>query len=1055
MRRVVVCPTDFLFRLFQGTSGNSDSWVFLVSDGKTRTGLARQDASALAGALDDPGLYRRAHLSLGGPRDADGPGATPARPEPGADPGDDPRGGAGGARPGRPPGRPATVPAAPPEREHGDARAHDARGPAPRDGPRAPPRPHRADAARSSPGRTASASSSRTIPIRTRWPRASRSAPCSAAPGRRPRSCRSAASRGRRTSPWWKRSRSRSTRSPPRGSARYDALAMVDVQPAFCEEALPQIAVVIDHHPEAKGWRAPFRDVRPTYGATSTIMTEYLRAAEVKITERVATALFYGIKTDTLHLERGGTRADMEAFAYLYGLANHNILRRIERPELPLDALDALGDALVHRTIIQNALFAHLGRVSRPDLIPQFADLCLQVKGIEWSVVSGPDGRRGPHLGPQRRLRPRGRGRRADRLRRARLGGRPPFGREGGDPREHLGRPRRAARGRRDAPRDRQPLRPRSRRQRHRAAKSARRLPPSRSSGDMLAGRRDRGASDGLGGSGRRARLTVRGPRAEDDERDNAPQAGGSPRVRGPGADPSRDAGARVLVVRAWRPGRRARAAPRWSAPWPIRSRTSRSTAPPDSTCRGANTLPGGELSIGLGYLGQQAVCQQEEGIFDQNTLFLALGYGITERIQLSLQVPYTWYEADKSDFDGQRRRRSELRSRAIASSTRAGGGRRSRWSDTRWRRRPSARKASARTSGAAASRSPPPRRSRGRSAPSQARAISTTAAAAPTSRISSSRGSGSSTSSRRTSRSLAEGTANTNWRTGRGPTLRLDRRDERGRAPAVRRLPDQPGRPEGLHQRRAGLGRLRPRHLPDERRDAVRREGGGRTGARAAPGPERARAPVVRRERAGQVPGAAHPARVVLARCARCRWRAGSGRARCTGRGAPGAGGPGAGGPAQVRPVPVAPRAPVAPGCRRTGREGGRSGSGRGRACRPRRYRRRSARRSGTSTSSSTSTPSPTRRRRPSTSWPRRSRRTRSSPSRSKGTPTSAGPSSTTSRSASSGPRPPRPTWSPSAWTRAASTPSPTVSSSRVDAGHDELAWAINRRAHFVVRRR
>ncbi len=67
----------------------------------------------------------------------------------------------------------------------------------------------------------------------------------------------------------------------------------------------------------------------------------------------------------------------------------------------------------------------------------------------------------------------------------------------------------------------------------------------------------------------------------------------------------------------------------------------------------GANTLPGGELSIGLGYLGQRSVCQQEEGIFDQNTLFLALGYGLTERLQLSFQVPYTWYEADKSDFNG------------------------------------------------------------------------------------------------------------------------------------------------------------------------------------------------------------------------------------------------------------------------------------------------------------------------------------------------------------------------------------------------------------------
>jgi peptidoglycan-associated lipoprotein len=67
----------------------------------------------------------------------------------------------------------------------------------------------------------------------------------------------------------------------------------------------------------------------------------------------------------------------------------------------------------------------------------------------------------------------------------------------------------------------------------------------------------------------------------------------------------------------------------------------------------GANTLAAGDLSIGLGYLGQRSTCQQEEGIFDQNTLFLALGYALTERIQLSLQVPYTWYEADKSDFNG------------------------------------------------------------------------------------------------------------------------------------------------------------------------------------------------------------------------------------------------------------------------------------------------------------------------------------------------------------------------------------------------------------------
>ena len=106
---------------------------------------------------------------------------------------------------------------------------------------------------------------------------------------------------------------------------------MVDVQPSFLEEEkhFGEVDLVIDHHPVEQPIRARIKDVRPSYGATSTIMVEYLRAADVKITQRLATALLYGIKSDTLGLERGGTKADLEAFTYLYLLANHNALRRI------------------------------------------------------------------------------------------------------------------------------------------------------------------------------------------------------------------------------------------------------------------------------------------------------------------------------------------------------------------------------------------------------------------------------------------------------------------------------------------------------------------------------------------------------------------------------------------------------------------------------------------------------------------------------------------------------------------------------------------------------
>jgi nanoRNase/pAp phosphatase (c-di-AMP/oligoRNAs hydrolase) len=169
----------------------------------------------------------------------------------------------------------------------------------------------------------------------------------------------------------------------------FDAVAMVDTQPVILGEPFGEVDLVIDHHPEQTPVRARLKDVRPSYGATSTILTEYLRAVEAKISPRLATALFYGIKTDTLHLERDAGRADMEAFAFLHGLANHSALRRIERPEIPVQALDALATGITRRRMQDGVVCAHVGRVAYPELVAQFADLFLQVEGAEWSVVSG------------------------------------------------------------------------------------------------------------------------------------------------------------------------------------------------------------------------------------------------------------------------------------------------------------------------------------------------------------------------------------------------------------------------------------------------------------------------------------------------------------------------------------------------------------------------------------------------------------------------------------------------------------------------------------------
>jgi nanoRNase/pAp phosphatase (c-di-AMP/oligoRNAs hydrolase) len=122
------------------------------------------------------------------------------------------------------------------------------------------------------------------------------------------------------------------------------------VQPPVFGESPParvlSVDVVIDPPPRAAGYDSVIRDIRTSYGATSTILTEYVRATDMEVRPRLATALLYGIKSDTQLLGRETSPHDISAFSYLHALHSPALLRRIERPALPTDALRALGKAL-------------------------------------------------------------------------------------------------------------------------------------------------------------------------------------------------------------------------------------------------------------------------------------------------------------------------------------------------------------------------------------------------------------------------------------------------------------------------------------------------------------------------------------------------------------------------------------------------------------------------------------------------------------------------------------------------------------------------------------
>jgi len=114
----------------------------------------------------------------------------------------------------------------------------------------------------------------------------------------------------------------------PETIREFDRICMVDVQPHYFGGLIDRVDLVIDHHPEQAGYTAVFKDVRADYGSTCTILTEHLRAVDVNISERTATAMLYAIKSDTLFFNRQTNRVDIEAFSYLYPLSDAALTRK-------------------------------------------------------------------------------------------------------------------------------------------------------------------------------------------------------------------------------------------------------------------------------------------------------------------------------------------------------------------------------------------------------------------------------------------------------------------------------------------------------------------------------------------------------------------------------------------------------------------------------------------------------------------------------------------------------------------------------------------------------
>ncbi|MCM2303759.1 MAG: DHH family phosphoesterase [Elusimicrobia bacterium] len=168
-------------------------------------------------------------------------------------------------------------------------------------------------------------------------------------------------------------------------------LALVDTQPPFKNNRCPPRRIpdlILDHHPRHADTHSDMALIDESVGATTTILVEALTAAGLRVPGRLATAIVYGIGSETQNLGREATRRDMEAYQALWPKANMKTLWRISYPQRSESFFLTLAHAVREAFVIGRVVGANLGEVSTPDRVAQMADFLLTLEKMQWSIVT-------------------------------------------------------------------------------------------------------------------------------------------------------------------------------------------------------------------------------------------------------------------------------------------------------------------------------------------------------------------------------------------------------------------------------------------------------------------------------------------------------------------------------------------------------------------------------------------------------------------------------------------------------------------------------------------
>jgi len=179
---------------------------------------------------------------------------------------------------------------------------------------------------------------------------------------------------------------------PDEGVAEFGSVALVDHSRPGVNDSLPEdlpVDVVVDHHPPREPVEAAFIDLRHRVGATSTLLVDYFDRLGVELSERVATALLYGIRVDTDDFTREVSTDDFLAAATLLESADLDVLDRVEDPSVSADTMEVIARAIRDRRVEGAVLASYVGEIADRDALAQAADMLLDMEDVTTVLVCG------------------------------------------------------------------------------------------------------------------------------------------------------------------------------------------------------------------------------------------------------------------------------------------------------------------------------------------------------------------------------------------------------------------------------------------------------------------------------------------------------------------------------------------------------------------------------------------------------------------------------------------------------------------------------------------